>query len=704
MIEEFYNHIYDPHATLGLREKSIRLWRPDLASCFLELKGKIVEAAPIQSGLFEFATDEGIAREEYRIYLPNGKLVRDPYTFLPQLGELDLHLFSQGVHYELYNHLGAKVREIEGIKGTLFCVWAPNAKSVHVVGDFNHWDDRIHPLRSLGFTGLWELFIPGVEEGTGYKFAIRTNEGECRYKIDPVAHFAEMRPKDASRVFDVSRFSWSDQKWMETRHCFRNEDTPINVYEVHLGSWKKENGCFLNYKAAAHLLADYCLEMGYTHVELMGVCEHPLDESWGYQITGFFAPTSRFGTPEDFQYFVNHLHNKNIGVFLDWVPSHFPTDDNSLARFDGTHLYEHQDSRQGYHPHWNTLIFNYGRVEVVNFLIASALFWFDKMHIDGLRVDAVASMLYLDYGRNEGEWIPNQYGNNFNLEAITFLKHLNSIIHHRFPDVLMIAEESTAFSGVTKSVEEGGLGFDLKWNMGWMNDTLSFMTMEFGDRPSYFQSKLTFVMWYAFCEKFLLVLSHDEVVHGKRSLLAKMPGFDWDKFAGLRLMISFMICMPGKKLLFMGAELGQWSEWDCTGELHWYLLQYDRHSQHKACIQALNKFYLSTPALHKGEFHWGCFEWVDFHDGENLVISYLRKEEGKKLLCLHHFKLGLLENYRLKLRNVKNLLLLLNTDRAEWGGSGKMVSYTIIDKEEIELTIPSLATLVFEVQFFDENS
>ena len=483
---------HDPHAILGLHhnpagERVIRLWRPGANQIFLEVFGSIVEAKQVNpAGLFEYAVPENTMAGDYRVYHHGGFLGHDPYAFLPTFGELDLYLFGKGVHYQLYRMMGGRLAVKQGVAGVKFSVWAPAARSVSLVADFNHWDGRVNPMRSLGRSGVWEIFIPGIGEGEKYKFQIKTQSGEVLLKADPIALASELRPLTASVIANTQRMQWNDDTWMQKRVMQKNQPQPMTVYEVHLGSWKKKNGQMLNYREIAQELAVYCLDMGFTHVELLPIQEHPLDESWGYQVSGFYAVTSRFGTPEDFQWFVNHMHEQGIGVILDWVPGHFPTDHFSLGRFDGTCLYEHEDPRQGFHPHWGTYIFNFGRNEVANFLIANALYWFDQMHVDGLRVDAVASMLYLDYGRENGEWIPNQYGSKDNLEAIEFFKHLNSIVHEYFPGVLMIAEESTSFTGITHPVESGGLGFDMKWNMGWMNDTLTYFQkdMLFRSLPS----------------------------------------------------------------------------------------------------------------------------------------------------------------------------------------------------------------------------
>lgn len=697
------NGHHDPHRFLGIHSldaehKVIRLWRPGASCCHLEVQGKIVEGCSVHpSGLFEYRVSSDSTFLDYRIFHQNGLLAHDPYAFYPTLGELDFYLFSKGVHYELYHALGARILHHQGVLGTKFAVWAPDAKRVSLIGDFNYWDGRVNPMRNLGYSGIWEIFVPGIVENEKYKFEIHTKEGVRKVKSDPYAYGYELRPLTASVVRNVDNFSWTDEKWMDERIKFRQGNVPMAIYEVHLGSWRKKQGGFYNYREIAPMLASYCLDMGFTHVELMPIAEHPLDESWGYQVTGYFAVTSRYGSPEDFQFFVNYLHENNIGVLVDWVPAHFPTDDFSLAHFDGSNLYEHADPRQGFHPHWNTFIFNYGRHEVANFLIASALFWFEKMHIDGLRVDAVASMIYLDYGRKEGEWIPNIFGNNFNLQAIEFLKHLNSIVHQKFPGALMFAEESTAYDGVTRSLEWGGLGFDLKWNMGWMNDTLCYFSTDPIFR-SYHQNLLTFIMLYAYTERFLLVLSHDEVVHGKGNLISKMPGDDWQKFASVRLLYSYMICQPGKKLLFMGSEMGQWSEWNCNEELHWYLCAFDRHQKLQKSIKDLNHFYLKSPALWERDFDYHGFEWIDFSDHKNSVISYLRKGSQQLLVCVHNFTPTYFPEYQICLPNVKKVKEVFNTDREEYWGSGKINSQLKIISSGFIIQLSPLATMIFEIE------
>ena len=693
--------LHDPHSFLGLHDGTIRLWRPGASEVHLEVLGQIVQAERTHEGIFEFKPAKPITSTDYRIYHSSGLLAQDPYAFFPTLGEIDTYLFSKGVHYELYSTLGAHLRKHQGVQGTQFVVWAPNAKNVSLVGDFNRWDGRVNPMRSLGSSGLWELFVPGIGSLEKYKYEVHSNNGSLRLKSDPYGNFFEVRPNTSSIVFDVDHYPWNDAAWMEKRRNKGIENQPINIYEVHLGSWRSYGKPFPSYRELAHDLAAYCLEMGFTHVELLPVMEHPLDESWGYQVTGFFASTSRFGTPEDFQYFVDTLHSKGLGVLIDWVPAHFPTDDFSLNRFDGTALYEHDDPRQGIHPHWYTAIFNYGRVEVSNFLLASALFWLDKMHVDGLRVDAVASMIYLDYGRKSGEWLPNRYGGNHNLEAIEFLKHLNSIIHQRFPGVLTIAEESSSYMGVS---HQEGLGFDFKWNMGWMNDTLRYFSKD----PIYrrhHQNDLTFSLLYAFSERFLSVLSHDEVVHMKGSLLSRMPGSDWQKFANLRLLYSYMICHPGKKLLFMGGELAQWNEWNSSATLDWYLLQYMPHQGMHDLVRDLNHFYLAHAELWANDFDWSGYEWIDFSDADRSVISYLRKGGGKVLACVHNFTPETINDYFLKLGRVKSVREVFNTDNGKYGGSNqlnreiRLVPPSQLSDSGFCITLSPLASMIFEVEF-----
>lgn len=702
---------HDPHRVLGLQstkdgQKVIRLFRPDAERMHIELHGYIIEMHCVHtSGLFEVAVQPTTTVHDYRIFHTNGLLAHDPYAFWPTMGELDLYLLGRGTHYQLYQKFGGRLVHHQGVDGVAFTVWAPSAKSVSLVGDMNHWDGRSLPMRSLGSSGVWELFVPGLTAGAMYKFEICTQSGNRVIKTDPLGLSFELRPKTAAVVVDTTKLQWHDHQWMEERKS-ASVHRPIAIYEVHLGSWKRHDGMFMNYRQIGEDLASYCQQMGFTHVELMPVSEHPLDESWGYQVTGYFAPTSRFGTFEDFQYFVDTLHQHNIGVILDWVPGHFPTDDFGLARFDGTALYEHEDPRQGFHPHWNTLIFNFGRHEVSNFLLASALFWLDIFHIDGLRVDAVASMLYLDYGREEGQWIPNQWGGKENVEAIEFLRHANSVIHDRFPGVLTIAEESTSFASITHPLHQSGMGFDFKWNMGWMNDTLRYIQKEPIFR-SYHQNELTFGLLYAFSEKFISVLSHDEVVHGKKSLLSKMPGDLWQKFANVRLLYSYMICQPGKKLLFMGGEVAQWDEWWSGGEVQWFLLGFPYHHGIQKCIRNLNHFYQQHDALFADDTSFHGFEWVDFSDSANSVISYLRKvpNSSKALYCVHNFTPTYFEKYTVPLKHVRHLREVFNTDETDFGGSGKVKGMTCCTADEngnfvqAEISLPPLATVIYAIEW-----
>lgn len=711
-IERLYNSAaHDPHTVLGLhalddQRKVIRVLRPGAREIHLEVKGEIVKPKRVdEAGLFEYIVPKDTGPLDYRVWHESGLLAFDPYVFWPTLSPTDQYLFANGVHYNIHRQMGARLAVHEGCQGVQFSVWAPSARGVSLIADFNHWDGRRNPMRALGTSGIWELFVPGIGVGEKYKFEVRTQTAEIKVKADPYALSSELRPKTASVVEDIESFAWTDEKWLHERSS-QNLDRPMLIYELHLGSWKKKNSHFLNYQELAHEIAAYCIEMGYTHVELLPVTEHPFDESWGYQVTGFFAATSRYGKPKDFQYFVNYLHEHNIGVIIDWVPGHFPTDAFGLARFDGTALYEHEDPRQGFHPHWNTCIFNFGRKEVSNFLIASALFWLDVMHVDGLRVDAVASMLYLDYGRDNGDWIPNQYGGKENLDAIEFIKHANSVIHQRFPGVLTIAEESTSFAGVSHPLHENGLGFDLKWNMGWMNDTLRYIEKDPIFR-GYHHNDLTFGLLYAFTERFVLVLSHDEVVHGKRSLLSKMPGDLWQKFANLRLLLSYQICQPGKKLIFMGAEIGQWNEWYCKSEVEWMLLHFPYHSGLQRCVKELNQFYVREKALWECDFSYHGFEWVDFHDHVNSVISYYRKgnTQEEALLCVHNFTPTYHEEYILPAQGVRQIEEIFNSDDEQYGGSGKIRTLPHIDynakgaSKRIRISLAPLATQIFRVKF-----
>jgi 1,4-alpha-glucan branching enzyme len=633
----------------------------------------------------------------------------DPYSFLPVLTDFDLHLFGEGCHYKIYEKLGAHVIEINGIAGVHFAVWAPNARSVSVIGDFNRWDGRRHPMRMLGVSGIWEIFIPGLQEGSIYKFRIKAkNRRHIFEKADPYAFCSELRPKSASIVCDVSKYRWKDTEWMKRRSKTNWLESPISAYEVHPGSWMRvteEGNRHLTYKELAEKLIEYVREMGYTHIELLPVTEYPLDASWGYQTIGYFAPTSRYGRPEDFMYFIDQCHENNIGVILDWVPAHFPTDGHGLGFFDGTCLYEHEDPRKGFHPDWGTKIFNYGRREVVNFLLSNALFWFEKYHIDGLRVDAVASMLYLDYSRKEGEWIPNIFGGRENLEAIEFIKHFNEIVHQYHPGALTVAEESTAWGGVSKPVYLGGLGFDLKWNMGWMNDTLEYFSKNPIHRK-YHHNNLTFSLLYAFSENFVLVLSHDEVVHGKRSLLNKMPGDMWQKFANLRLLYGFMCGHPGKTLLFMGGEFGQWDEWNHDSSIDWHLLQFAPHRGIQKFVKDLNHIYRSEPALYEVDFQYLGFEWIDFRDSDNSIVSFLRKAKDPDdfLVFVCNFTPVPRAAYRIGVPADCFYQEILNSDsKIYWGSNMGNAGGLTPDRipwhgkpYSIMITLPPLSILVFK--------
>ncbi len=595
----------------------------------------------------------------------------------PFITQLDQYLFGTGTHYEIFKKLGAHPTEQGGKKGTHFAVWAPNAKEVYLIGTFNGWDEQSHPMERLEPLGIYALFVPGVGVGELYKFLIITPDGRKIYKADPFANHAEFRPGTASKVADISRIRWSDSAWMEKRQTFDQDRSPISIYEVHPGSWKKhphgENEAgYYNYRELAQSLTEYVKDMGYTHVELIGIAEHPFDGSWGYQVTGYYAPTSRYGTPEDFAYFVNYLHRHKIGVILDWVPAHFPRDEQGLADFDGTCLYEYADPRKGEHPDWGTKVFDYSKNEVKNFLIGNAIYWVEQFHVDGLRVDAVASMLYLDYGKSDGQWVPNKYGGNKNLEAIEFFKHLNSLMVGRYPGLMMIAEESTAWPKVTGKPEDDGLGFTMKWNMGWMHDFLDYMKLDPYFRQ-YNHNKMTFAMTYAYSERYVLVLSHDEVVHLKCSMINKMPGLYDDKFANLKAGYSFMFGHPGKKLLFMGQDFAQFQEWSEERELDWYLLGEERHQQMQNYVRALLRLYVKTPAMYQADCRPEGFEWINADDCFRSIFSFVRhSEDGRSnLLFVVNFTPVPRPDYRVGVPKKKQYRLVLNSDALEFGGSGK---------------------------------
>jgi 1,4-alpha-glucan branching enzyme len=670
---------HDPFEVLGRHEighgrVAVRAFLPDAARVRIN-EGSIDLERIEGTDLFVWEGPANQVAERYVLtwYDRQGQLYHhhDPYLFPCQVGDFDLHLFGEGRHWHAYRFLGAHQRAVEGVLGFQFAVWAPGATRVSVIGSFNQWDGRVHPMRVRGGSGVWELFIPGLEPGGLYKFELRDQSGAVHVKIDPYANAFQERPDTAAILQGPPTHQWQDQAWLERRSRLNWQKQPLSVYEVHLGSWKRdEEGLFLNYRELAHRLGEYCLDMGFSHVELMPITEHPLDASWGYQATGYFAPTARFGTPDDFRYFVDYLHGLNIGVLLDWVPAHFPRDTIALANYDGSALFEHADPRQGEHRDWGTLIFNYGRHEVKNFLLSSALFWLNEYHIDGLRVDAVASMLYLDYSRKDGEWIPNKYGGNENLDAVEFLRQLNTVTHEQHPGTLMIAEESTSWPQVSRPTYLGGLGFSMKWNMGWMHDTLSYMEKDPIYRH-YHHDLLTFGLLYAFSENFVLPFSHDEVVHGKRSMLDKMPGDAWQKFASLRLLYTFMYSYPGKKLLFQGCEFAQGREWNFDDSVDWYLLERHQHQGVKQIVADLNRLYRELPALHEVDFDSSGFEWIDCHDSSQSVLSYLRKSADSQQLVAAAFNFTPVprENYRIGVPQAGFYREAINSDADLYGGS-----------------------------------
>jgi 1,4-alpha-glucan branching enzyme len=625
-----------------------------------------------------------------------------------ELTEYDLHLIAEGTHYRTYEKLGAHPGSREGVQGTFFRVWAPNAEYVSIIGDFNDWNREATPMQARAESGIWDCFVPGLGSGALYKYFIRSQYGGYRVeKADPYGFAAEIRPLTASKVWDLSQYEWGDGTWMEARKSRFLHEEAVSIYELHLGSWMRvpeENFRWLSYREMASKLVEYISHTGFTHVELMPVSEHPFDGSWGYQTVGYFAPTSRFGTPDDFMFLVDTLHQSGIGVILDWVPAHFPSDSHGLAYFDGTHLYEHEDRRQGHHPDWDTLVFNYGRNEVQNFLISNALFWFHQYHIDALRVDAVASMLYLDYGREEGAWIPNRYGGRENLEAVDFLKRLNERVHAEAPGATVIAEESTAWPMVSRPTYLGGLGFGFKWNMGWMHDMLSYISQDPVHR-SYHHSKITFSLLYAFTENFILSFSHDEVVYGKGSMIAKMPGDEWQKFANLRVLYGYMFGHPGKKLLFMGCEFGQWSEWSHDGSLDWHLLDYPYHAGMQRWVRDLNTFYRSQSALYELDSEVAGFEWINCNDDQISVVSFLRfaKDRQSQVVFVCNFTPVSRQNYRVGVPSGGMWKEVLNSDAALYGGSGQgnlgSIEASAVPMNgrphSLEITVPPLSAVVF---------
>ena len=713
-----------PHNILGLHNfgkgQVFTVYRPEAKQIFVtnakgEQKVELEEVGE-GSGFFGLYVDGKKYKSDYLLHIYYGEndvvVTADPYAFEPQISSDDLYLFAEGKHYQIYDKLGAHPMTINGVKGTYFAVWAPHARAVSVVGNFNMWDGRLHLMRTLEVSGVYEIFIPGVEPGVVYKYQILTRKGDLLMKSDPYANCAELRPNNASVVADIEGYHWKDNKWMnarvkETRQSLRKK--PMAIYEMHLGSWKKkddgtEDG-FYNYRELAPMVADYVLKMGYTHVELMGIAEHPFDGSWGYQVTGYYAPTSRYGSPEDFAYLVDLLHKNNIGVILDWVPAHFPKDAHGLADFDGTPTFEYADPRLGEHPDWGTKVFDYGKAEVRNFLIANALFWIEHFHVDGLRVDAVASMLYLDYGKQDGQWVANKYGGNENLEAIDFFKHLNSVVLGRNKGAVMIAEESTAWPKVTGSPEDDGLGFSLKWNMGWMHDFTEYMKLD-----PYFRKNahhmMTFAMQYAYSENYILVLSHDEVVHLKCSMINKMPGLGFDKFANLKAGYAFMMGHPGKKLLFMGQEFAQLREWSEKREIDWFLLAEPEHRDIQNWYRDLLHLYKNNKALYEMDNDPAGFEWINADDIFRSIYSFVRhsKNKEKNLLFVCNFTPVEREDYRVGVPTRKTLKLVLNSDEEKYGGKGEKrpLTYKPVKKEcdgqaySIAYPLPAYGVAVFE--------
>ncbi len=709
----------DPHAILGVHPHGdglvFRAFRPWAKRVEVIVDHKARDLTRVHEvGLFELVLpgSRKIPAYQLRFTWPDWKTTTtpDPYSFLPQISDLDRHLFNEGNLDRAYDTLGAVPWTAEGTPGVRFAVWAPNADGVSLVGDFNGWDGRALQMRVLGASGIWEIFVPHLAPGELYKFEIRPKTGPPFLKADPYARKRQMRPHTASIVTEPGGYVWGDGEWMTLRGGRNGRESPISVYEVHLGSWRHqgEKGQYwLSYRELADQLVPYVQDMGFTHLELMPVMAHPLDASWGYQVTGYFAPTTRYGEPADFMALIDAAHQAGLGVIMDWVPAHFPKDAHGLARFDGTALYEHIDPRKGEHPDWQTLIFNYGRNEVRNFLISSALFWLDRYHLDGLRVDAVASMLYLDYSRKNGDWIPNKYGGRENLEAIEFIKTLNTKVYAAFPDVMMIAEESTAWPGVTRPVYLGGLGFGFKWNMGWMHDLLDYFSKEPVYRK-YHADLLTFALLYAFSENFMLPLSHDEVVHGKGALLSKMPGDDWQKRANLRLLFAYMFGQPGKKLLFMGAELGQWDEWNHAGSLSWRLLDHEEHRGLQRFVRDLNRVYRSEAALHEVDYSFAGFEWIDFRDTEASVVSFVRraKDPANFLVCAFNFTPVPRRGYRIGVPRAGLYGEIINSDAETYGGSnlGNQGSVRAVDRPwhnqpaSVGLNLPPLGGVFLKYQ------
>lgn len=717
----------DPFSILGLhpvevgerKSIAIRAFLPQASEVSVILPGgqKYLARLAHPGGVFEATVPASevfaIGSEGYLLQVRDTRgavrRIADPYYFSPMLSDFDLHLIGEGTHYDTYEKLGAHLRTAKGLRGVHFAVWAPNARRVSVVGDFNSWDGRQNVMRARGSSGIWEIFLPEISEGAIYKYEILPRDGPPLLKADPYGFGAELRPKSGSVVADLERHAWNDKKWMDARSKRDWLGAPLSFYEVHLGSWMRvpeEGGRWLSYRELGDKLIPYVQQMGFSHIELMPIMEHPFDGSWGYQTVGYYAPTSRFGSPEDFMEFVDRCHQAGIGVILDWTPAHFPRDGHGLARFDGTHLYEHADPRQGEHPDWGTLVFNYGRNEVQNFLISNALFWMDKYHLDGLRVDAVASMLYLDYSRQPGQWIPNEFGGRENLAAIAFLKRLNEVAHQRHPGILTVAEESTSWPMVSRPTYSGGLGFSLKWNMGWMNDTLTFFEKDPVYRK-YEHGKITFSLLYAFTENFVLPLSHDEVVHGKRSLLHKMTGDFWQQFANLRLLYGYFFAHPGKKLLFMGDEIAQREEWNHETSLEWHLTEYEPHRGIESLVRDLNHFYAAEPALHEVDFDWPGFEWIDCNDADASVLTFLRRAKDARnfLVVVANFTPVVRDGYSVGVPEPGLYREVLNSDARIYGGSnvGNLGGKWSEDRPwmgrpySVRLTIPPLAVIYLKL-------
>jgi len=707
-----------PHdlETDGRQVTAVRVFLPDSQQVWVvhpehhtALPMRRVHPAGLYEAICPWPGDEQKRRYQLRVADKHGQMttMEDPYAFSTLFSDYDLYLLGEGTHYRAYDVMGAHLRTLDGVSGVNFAVWAPNAESVSVVGDFNQWDDRRHHLRRHWANGIWELFLPGLEEGQLYKYRIKTRDGQVLDKADPYAFGAEVPPHSASVVRDLNRYTWADDEWLRQRRETSFLHQPISIYEVHLGSWQRCEGEWLSYREVAHRLVEYCRRMNFTHLELLPVSEHPFYGSWGYQPISYYATTGRYGSPEDFMYFVDYCHQNGIGVIVDWVPAHFPGDAHGLARFDGTALYEHEDPRLGEHPDWGTKVFNYGRNEVRNFLIANSLFWLDKYHIDGLRVDAVASMLYLDYSRKPGQWLPNEHGGNENLQAISMLREFNRVTHSQFPGILTIAEESTAWSGVSRPTDFGGLGFSMKWNMGWMNDTLRYMRREPIHRRHH-HNDLTFSLLYAFTENFVLPFSHDEVVHMKGALISQMPGDLWQKFANLRLLLAYQWTHPGKKLLFMGGEIAQWNEWNHDQQLQWELLDWPNHEGMQRLVADLNAVYRREPALYELEFEHPGFEWIDCHNAPESVLCYLRKAKDPQdfvVVCCN-FTPVVRENYCVGVPLGGVYREIFNSDSKYYNGSNVGNAQHVTAQQPgchgrphaMRITLPPLAAVMFKPQ------